>query len=153
MENLYSVISALPFFRGFQEGWLHSISECAELVEIQGGHFIFRQGEEARQFYLILEGKVDVELFSAEGGPVVLQTLQPGDVLGWSWITTPSQWRLDARTIERTRAVAIGVVELRERMEQNPALGFELMKRLAEVLTERLEMARLKLLGFYGAES
>lgn len=153
MEPLQTVVSQHPFLRWLQESHLKIIEECTIPAEFQAGQFLFRQNQEACFFYLILGGRVDVELFSAQGGPVVLQRLHGGDVLGWSWLVPPHHWRMDARAVENTSALALDAKKLRERMEQDHDLGYELTKRFLLVVTQRLESARLELLSLYGAHS
>lgn len=133
--------------------YLKSIQECGSLLCFRSGEFIFRQDEEANHLYVILEGKVDVELFSAHGGPVILQEIQKGEVLGWSWLMPPYRWRFDARTVEDAQTVALDAKRLRLKMEQDSGLGMEVLNRFVPVITQRLEFARLQLLNLYGAHS
>lgn len=153
MESLQSVLAAQPFLKWMDERHIDAIAECAVSAEFQGGQFLFRQNQDASFFFLITHGRVDVELFSAQGGPVVLQSLRSGDVLGWSWLVPPHHWRMDARAVDDTSAIALDAEKLREKMEQDHELGYELMKRFILVITQRLESARLELLSLYGAHS
>jgi CRP-like cAMP-binding protein len=153
MEDLGKILSEHPFFQGMNTGYLKRITECASLLHFHSGDFIFRQDEEANHLYVILEGKVDVELFSALGGPVVLQEIQKGGVLGWSWLMPPYRWRFDARTVEDVQTVALDAKCLRRRMEEDSGLGMDVLSRFVPVITQRLEFARLKLLNLYGAHS
>lgn len=153
MEDLGKILREQPFFQGMNANYLSSVAECASLLRFHAGDFVFRQDEEANYFYLILEGKVDVELFSAQGGPVILQEIQKGDVLGWSWLMPPYRWRFDARTVEEVQTMALDAQDLKRRMEKDSGLGMEVLARFVPVITQRLEFARLQLLNLYGAHS
>ena len=66
---------------------------------------IFREGEEANNFYLIRSGRVALQLFADRRGPLVISTLEEGDILGWSWLSSPYRWKFTARALEVTRAI------------------------------------------------
>ena len=55
-------------------------------AEFKAGETILHEGDSANRFYLILEGQVELESRAVEGETVRIQTLGPGDVLGWSWL-------------------------------------------------------------------
>ncbi len=77
-------------------------------------------------------------------------TLEDGDILGWSWLFPPYVWQYDAVAVERTRAVQFDGACLRGKCEENTALGYDLMKRFAEVFAKRLEATRMQILDVYG---
>ncbi len=149
METLERIISEHPFFSGLEERHLKLIVGCASNVRFEAGDFIARQGEEATQFYFIRHGKVSVEIFVPEQGSVSILTLGDGDIVGWSWLLPPYRWRMDTRAIELTRAIALDGKCLRNKSEQDHDLGYELLKRFAHILEERLEATRLQLLNVY----
>jgi CRP-like cAMP-binding protein len=114
---------------------------------------ILREGEEANHFYLIRSGKVTLQLMTPNKGPVIIQTLHEGDILGWSWLIPPFTWHFDAQAIELTRMIALDGKCLRTKCESDHDLGYELLKRFADILTKRLESTRLQLLDIYGDRS
>jgi CRP-like cAMP-binding protein len=79
-------------------------------------------------------------------------TLGPGDILGWSWLFPPYVWKFDARAREAVRATAFDGACLRKKCDADPAMGYELMKRLAHLVSKRLEATRLQLLDLYAAD-
>jgi CRP-like cAMP-binding protein len=120
-------------------------------VRFNAGETIFREGEDADKFYLIRQGKVALETAVPQRGSVIIQTLGEGEVLGWSWLVAPYRWRFDARATELTRAIALDGKCLRGRSEEDHDLGYELMKRAAQIMEQRLQAARLQLLDVYGS--
>jgi CRP-like cAMP-binding protein len=74
--------------------------------------------------------------------------LGEGEVLGWSWLLPPYQWHYSARAIEPTQVIALDGAELRTRCEQDHDLGYEIMKRFALVIVQRLEATRARFLSF-----
>jgi CRP-like cAMP-binding protein len=126
------------------------VSECARYVEFDADEFIFRQGEEADQFYLIRGGRVTLEIPTPQAGPIILQTAGQGDFLGWSWMITPYRWHFDARAVEPTRAIALDGKDLREKCDADHDLGYEVIRRVASIMEQRLQATRLQLLDIYG---
>ena len=61
---------------------LQLLAESAMETQFKPGQWIFRQGDPANRFYLILEGKVSIESEVKERGMLPIRTLGPGDDLG-----------------------------------------------------------------------
>ncbi len=150
METLEPLLAEHPFFRDLTPGDLQLITGCAKNARFEAGQLIIREGEDADQFYLIRQGKLSLEVFTPRG-PTQIQTIGAGDVLGWSWLIPPYKWRFDARAIETTRAFALDGKCLRGKCDEDPRLGYELLKRIAAVIAERLHATRLQMLDVYGA--
>ena len=110
------------------------------------GEWIFREGDPANRFYLILRGKVSVESYAMNRGSTPIQTVEEGDVLGWSWLFPPYYWHFDARAVEATEAVFFYGTPLRSECEEDHDLGYELVKRMAEVMMRRLQATRRHML-------
>jgi CRP-like cAMP-binding protein len=119
-------------------------------VRFKAGEIIFREEEAADHFYLIREGKVALEASIPGRSPVLLQTVGENEVLGWSWLFPPYRWHFAARTAETTRALAFDGKCLRNKCDADHDLGYELMKRFASIMLQRLQATRLQLLDVYG---
>jgi CRP/FNR family cyclic AMP-dependent transcriptional regulator len=149
MESLERILSGHPFFRNLDPGYLQLLTGCASNVRFAAGQFIFREGQEANQFYLLRKGGVALEIYSPHDGPITIQTLSDGDILGWSWLFPPYRWRFDARAVTTLRAIALDGACLRAKSEQDHELALELLKRFSRILEERLQATRLQLLNVY----
>lgn len=153
METLEPILAKHPFLKGLEPEHLKILVGCASNVRFNAGQFLFHEGEEANEFYMIREGKVAVQIQGAERGPIIVQTIGEGEVLGWSWLIPPYRWRFDAKALELTRAIALDGKCLRTKSEEDHDLGYELLRRFAGIIVERLEAARLQLLDVYKARS
>jgi CRP-like cAMP-binding protein len=118
------------------------LASVALPVEFSAGQLIFREGELANRFYLILNGNVALQSRMPDGGVSLITTLGQGEVLGWSWLFPPYAWHFDAVAIESTATVFFYGTWLRNMAEEHHELGYELMKRMAEVLIRRLQATR-----------
>ena len=145
MEAMIQRIRQHPFFAGFPAQFLPVLASCAMPVEFEKGQLIFDVGDLANRFYLLEQGKVRLGAEGKDGETVVLQTLEPGQVLGWSWLFPPHYWRFSAEAIEPVQAVFLYGTRLRELAEADPVFGYPLLKRVAQVVIERLQDARRRL--------
>ncbi len=152
MQTLETILAEHPFFEKLRPEYLQLITGCASNVRFdagKGGNYIFREGEEATRFYLVRQGKVALEIYAAQHGPVTIETIEAGEVLGWSWLFPPYRWHFSGRVIEPTRAIALDGRCLRAKGEEDHDLGYELMKRVAQIMMERLQATRIRLLDIY----
>ncbi len=140
-------LAAQPFLKGLSPQQLETLASDAMEVTFAAGEVIFREGDPANRFYLIKSGSVALESDGKEFDTVPIQTIQAGDVLGWSWLFEPYYWHFTARALEPTRALFIYGTRLREQCESDHDLGYELMKRMAEVVIKRLQATRRQLIG------
>ena len=153
METLERILAVHPFFEELDKRHLEILVGCASNVRFEQGKPIFREGEEAEQFFLIREGKVVLEQPTPRHGPIVIDTLRAGEVLGWSWLIPPYRWRFNARAIEPVRAIALDGKCLRGKCESDHDLGFDLLKRFAHITADRLQATRMQLLHIHEAWS
>jgi CRP-like cAMP-binding protein len=151
METLERILAEHTYFEGLEPEYLKLLVGCASNVRFQAGAYLFREGEEASHFYLIRQGRVAVEIYAPQRPPIVVQTLEGGDILGWSWLIPPYHWRFDARVVELTRAIALDGKCLRSKCEENHDLGYALLKRFAHIVDQRLQATRIQLLDVYAA--
>jgi CRP/FNR family transcriptional regulator, cyclic AMP receptor protein len=144
--ELSAQVGRHPFFRELKPEYIHLLADCAMATEFERNHIIFRAGETANRFYLIEEGQVVLEAGDEEQ-PVIIDQIGAGDLLGWSWIFPPYRWHFAARATEPTRAIFFYGTILREYCEKDPALGYELFKRMSEIMMKRLQRARGELIA------
>jgi CRP/FNR family cyclic AMP-dependent transcriptional regulator len=149
-QTVERVLADHPLLKGCEPRYIQLLAECARNVQFNTDEVIFRQGEEADQFYLIRRGRVALEIPTPQGGPIILQTAGQGDFLGWSWMITPYRWHFDARAVELTRAVALDGRDLREKCDSDHDFGYEVVTRVARIMELRLQATRLQLLDIYG---
>jgi CRP/FNR family transcriptional regulator, cyclic AMP receptor protein len=150
MEDLKRILHSLPFFEGFSEEHFELLVGCARNERASSGTFLFREGEEATKFYLLREGQVSVEIHSPGLGPLTVQTVSENEPLGWSWLFAPYTWHFDARVTEETRLVSFDGRCLRTKCENDPAFGYQLLKRLSSIMTQRIEALSFQLMDVYG---
>ncbi|MCP5542077.1 MAG: cyclic nucleotide-binding domain-containing protein [Akkermansiaceae bacterium] len=138
-----------PFFSAMDDETIRLITGCAKNVRFRAGDAIARQGEPADEFFLLREGHVALEMPAPQGGAVRLQTVDEGDVVGWSWLVPPYHWHFDLRAVSEVRAFSIDGRCLRRKCDSDPRFGYEMMKHFSVLMADRLEATRLQLLDLY----
>jgi len=150
VEKFETLISEHPFFKGLEPRLLELIVGCSANVRFNAGEFIAHEGDPADKFYLIRHGRVALEVFVPGRGPITIETMHEGDVLGWSWLIPPYHAHFDARALDLTRAVSVDGKCLRTKCDNDPGLGYEVLKRFSQLIVHRLTATRLQLLDLYG---
>ena len=150
METIETLLRDVPIFQGMSHEALELLSGCATNRRFTDDEILFREGDDADTFYVIRHGRVALETFVPARGSVTIETIDPGEVVGWSWLFAPYRWHFDARALTVVRATVFDGVCLREKCESDPALGYTLMGRFAQVLIDRLQSTRVRLLDVYG---
>jgi CRP-like cAMP-binding protein len=149
MESHVQSLLGHPFFKGMKEEDVRTIADCGEDASFEVGQVIFRQNETAIRFFVILEGAVSLEIQSGEQAPLVIQTRGGGSVLGWSWIFPGEEWKFNATVLKPVKAIVINTPCLHSKIKNDTELGFELMRRFAGIMVDRLQATRLQLMDIY----
>ena len=145
LSGLATLVGEQPLFEGLSQRYIDLLAEAAMLKEFAADEVIFREGDPANRFYLVLDGEVALESTTRERGSVLLQTIGANDVLGWSWLFPPYYWHFDARALKPTKAIFFYGTWLRENCERDHDFGYEMMKRMSAVIIKRLQATRKKL--------
>jgi CRP/FNR family transcriptional regulator, cyclic AMP receptor protein len=150
MRTIAELLEACGVFEGLSPGHLELVAGCGGNRTFHDGELLMQEGEPADAFYVVRHGTVALETYVPQRGALMIETLHDDDLLGWSWLVPPYLTHFDARALGVVRTVAFDGACLRDKCEADPALGYELMKRFAAVLTERLQATRIRLLDVYG---
>jgi CRP/FNR family transcriptional regulator, cyclic AMP receptor protein len=138
----------LPFFRGLRYEHLETLQTLAHEVRFDRDQIIFREGDESSFFYIILSGRVSLEV-TALGRTLRVQTVGEGEEFGWSSMLPSQGKQFQARALDALKALAFDGARLREACDEDPVFGYALMKRLVGVVSERLGALRVQLLDLY----
>lgn len=149
-KSVDALLAQNPTFAGMSPAMIGTVAGCAANVRFDQGQFLFHEGDSASRFFVVRTGLVAIDLFVPHKGALTIKTLKEHDVVGWSWLIPPYRWHFDARAIENTRAIAFDALCLRTKCEEDTALGYELMKRFAQIIAGRIEANRVQLMDVYG---
>jgi CRP-like cAMP-binding protein len=149
-NDLDDMLANHPFFAGMPASCIATVSDLARVVDHAPGTWIARTGQTADAFHAVVDGRVAIELTAAGTEPLVIATLQAGDVIGWSWFVSPHRWRFDVVALDAVRTISIEAAALRAACEGDHEVGYRIAHRLAGVIAARLEATRHQLVDVYG---
>lgn|SRR5688500_7023009 len=153
MNMLAIAVEGQPLIESLAPEQRTLLMECAHEVQAEAGSFLLREGAAANHFYIITAGQVALEVHEPGTGTIIIETLGPGEVLGWSWLFAPYRWHFDVRVLEELSAVAFDGRCIRGKCEADPVLGYRLMEQFARVMMERLQATRFRLMDLYGTSA
>jgi CRP-like cAMP-binding protein len=125
------------------------LASGAKPFRAAAGEYLAQEGGPAHAFYLIRSGQVTISTHLSKRGVAPLQTLGPGDPLGWSWLLPPYLWQFDARAQGEVQGLAFDAAWLRDQCERDPRLGYSLLKQLLAAVSRRLAACRIHHLDIY----
>lgn len=153
METMRDLLSTQPFLAGLSPAYLDKLLPWAKTWEFPLGTRIFEEGRQAERFWLIRQGRVSLESHVPGRGAMVVESLGRGAVLGWSWLFPPYRWHYSASAGEVTSVIEFDAAGVRELCQRDPALGFQLAMRFTEVVVDRLQSTRMRMLDQYDRSS
>jgi len=149
--DLPDLVARHPLFAGLPADLTVELAGCAQNIAFPSGALLLVEGEPAETLYLVRRGTVAIEVHAPGRGPIVIETIGPGDIVGWSWLIPPYRSQFDARATEPVGAISVDVGCLRTKSDADPAFGYALLQRVSARLVERLQKTRLRLLDLYGS--
>lgn len=154
METLKSILGKHYCFKGLEQKYLDMIAEKASRVSFDEGEFIFREDDKAEKLLIITEGIVALEARVApDRDPITIQMIGEGDILGWAWLFPPYLCHFDSRAVAPTKAIALDGTFIRTKCDEDHDLGYELLKRFAYIIEQRLQAVRLQNPNMYAIKS
>ena len=145
-QPIEDYLSSHAFFHELDDRFLKILSNSSAVLEIKKGDILFHQGECADKFYLLRNGQVSVQVPALVGPTLEIQALSKDEILGWSWLIPPYRWHFQARAVEDSELLEFDGSAILVHCEEDPKFGYELLKRFAELMSERLDAARQKMM-------
>ena len=145
-QSIKDYLSAHAFFSGLDKKYLEFLADSVTKMRINKGDVLFKSGTRADKFYLLRNGAISIQVPALMGPALEVQTLGEDQILGWSWLISPYQWSFQARALEDTDLLEFDGSSILARCAEDPAFGYELFKRFAALMSERLEAARQKMM-------
>ena len=157
MSNLHPVFQQASVLQGLEEEARRTIASAFRAFHYDEGTTLFLEGEPARVFYLIGEGRVKVLQTSPEGHQVILHMLGPGQLVGALPTLEEGNYPATAVTMEKSLLFSIAAKDFEAILEEYPQVTRNLLRfatqklhethaKLREMATERVEQRIARLL-------
>ena len=135
-------------FAGLPNDSLERIANSCSHSVYEAGEYLATQDEKMDRLLIVNGGKVAVEMrveVARHTHAVTIATLGRGKVCAWSALVPPNVLTASVRCVERAHMISIGASDLQRILEQEPSLGYMVMKNLAAVISSRLRESRIQL--------
>ena len=153
IEVTAAALATHPFLHGMPRDQLGVLAGISSDIRFPARHRIFEDGGNATRFWLIQSGHVSLDLHVPGEGPVVIETIGMGELLGWSWLFPPFKWAFGAVAATPVEAFEFDAPAVREACAADPGLGYELNQRITRVLAKRLQATRIRLISRTGSSA
>jgi CRP-like cAMP-binding protein len=137
-NDLIRDLRELRFLHGIEAAHLAAIANIAQISELRPRDVVFREGDTADRVFLVVSGRLSLELSPATAYRKQLVTVGPGEMLGWSTLVESPRYAATAIAVEPTRLIQIDGARLRLLCSEDPRLGYEFMRRTMRALAKRL---------------
>jgi len=148
MADLSAQLRRHPFCAGLAPEHVEALASCASDVAYAPGQLLAREGTDADATFLVTAGRVALCT-----GSDIVETVEAGELLGWSWLIDGTCWHLDAVAHSAVRALRLDGDTLDARMHADPVFGHALARHVLRTVHGRLERARMRSLDVFGAPS
>ena len=145
-QSIGDYLSRHPFFSGMDDKYIEFLAGAAVERQIGEGGILFGQGKPADKFYLLRSGQISIQVPALVGPVLEIQRLGEDELLGWSWLIPPYRWNFQARVEADSTILEFDGRAVLAHCEDDPRFGFELLKRFAALMSERLGAARQKMI-------
>ncbi len=153
-QELVKALQAIPWFQVMTPEHFNKMINIAKIFKFEPGQVIFHEGDKEDYLYVVLEGRVAIEISLPGHGRMRILTADPMDEVGWSSVTPVVRQRTaGARAVLPSRLVAFDAAELRKLCDEDHDFGYFVMRRLANVVAGRLMTTRLQLLDMFANPS
>lgn len=149
-RDLKTALQLIPWFTSLTPEHFNKTADLTHLRHARAGEIFFREGDKQDYVYIVLEGRVSLDIFVPHHGKVRFYTAEPYDVFGWSSVTPGIRQRTAGAVAVLDSLVAcIDAEGLRHFAEDDHDFGYLLMRRLANVVASRLMITRLQLIDMF----
>lgn len=126
-------------FKGVSQRFITKIATNSDEEGFTRNAVVFRAGDKASHFYVLVEGAVDISL--GKRGASHMSVSKPGEVFGWSALVEPYRYTATAKCTEDTKVIKIARDLVENAINEHPAEGLAVLKNLTEIIAQRLRYA------------
>jgi CRP/FNR family cyclic AMP-dependent transcriptional regulator len=146
------LLKTIPWFNELKPEHFEKLAKIASLHQYPEGGEVFREGDRQDYLFIVLEGRVALEIFIPHQGRVRILTAEPMGVIGWSSVTPFVRQRTaSARAILPSKLIGLNAEAMRQMCDEDHDLGYVVMLRIANIIASRLTVTRLQLLDMFAA--
>lgn len=155
MENKSEVrqeLEKIQWFKELKPELFEKIANISHVRPVKAGEVLFREGDKEDYLYIVMEGRVALDIFIPHRGKLRIYTVEPWNLFGWSSVT-PSIHQRTAGATAVVDGIVIGIdsEKLRQACDEDHDLGYLVMRRLMNIVAGRLLITRLQLIDMFAS--
>jgi CRP/FNR family cyclic AMP-dependent transcriptional regulator len=148
-KNLIKTLQGISFLHDIDPAHLEQIANIAEARVYDSSDILFHEGEPAEYVYLVVTGKIMLELCPSTIYEKNLMSVGPGEMLGWSAFVEQCNYASTGVVVAPTQLIRIEGKQLRAICDKDPAFGYDFMHRIMKALAKRLTTTWSQLANVY----
>jgi CRP-like cAMP-binding protein len=153
-QELIGALQTIPWFQDLDQEHFNKLASISEVIEVDAGKNLFQQGDKQDYLYVILKGRVGIEIAVPGKGRTRISTVEPMDMFGWSSVTPVVRQRTaGAVTVMPCELIRLKASDLQKLCDENHSFGYVVMRRIANVAASRLLSTRLQMLDMFSGPS
>lgn len=149
-EELIKSLATAQFLRDLTSDDMNKVAAIASIKAVRAGAVLFKQGETSESLHIVSTGLVALDMCMPRQGCTRLQTVGPGELLGWSALLSDGVMTAQATTVEESTLIALPGPDLRNLCDADHDIGYAIMRQVAVSLSRRLLATRLQTLDVFG---
>jgi CRP-like cAMP-binding protein len=138
-------IARVSLFEGLPAEDLASLAAVASRRQLGDGEALFEQGQPARTLHVVVQGGLVLRA-EADGRSVIVESLRPGDLVGWSAMREGAVTLSTARATGATEVIAIPTDTIVDLAAGGSRESARLIRRIVGLAARHLEMSWNQLL-------
>lgn len=140
------LLKNIPWLFDLDRSQLTLLADIADVTTVNAGDKLFSEGDLSKNFYIVVEGKVDIKIFVPKHDYHTIAVAEPFDIIGWASMTSVVKINAGyAVALQATRLISFQGSQLKRLCDENPSIGYAIMRRLTNVIAGRLITTRLHL--------
>jgi CRP/FNR family transcriptional regulator, cyclic AMP receptor protein len=148
------IMQEIQWFSDLKPEHFEKMVQIASLHNLPADSEIFREGDRQDKLYIVVEGRVALEIFIPHQGRLRILTAEAMDVIGWSAATPGMRTRTaSAKTVIPSTLIGIDSEAMRQLSKEDHEFGYLVMRRMANIIASRLMVTRLQLLDMFAVPS
>jgi len=157
------LIHRYPFFAGLNHDYSGTLAKLADKVSVEAGHCFFREGDELKKLYLVVEGAVAIVIGvpdrdaqqplsgqltgNMKTKDITVSTVGTGGVFAWSALIPPHRSTASAKALTPCQVIALDCEKLRPIFEEDCKLAYLMTVKAAQLVRQRLRDIRIETLA------
>ncbi|BDU50062.1 cyclic nucleotide-binding domain-containing protein [Haliovirga abyssi] len=137
-KNNIKLLSEIPILENLKKKELEKVSDIIHERKYKSEENLFEDGNPGSAMFVLVEGTIEIEKLMSNGEVVNLAVLGRGDFLGELALLNSSKRTASAKCITETKVLVLFRDDLFEFIKREEKIGVKILKKLAEIIGERL---------------